>query len=110
MKDILETVKRGMGEPDLVKLAQLKMVLMEKLEVLKQLDNEILNLLESEADITHEIEQSDTFSQRAYMILVRIDQKHREASPKVTPSTATPLDLEGRVTSCPTHIRLGCLN
>ena len=103
VKGILETVERETGEPDLVKLAQLKMALTEKLEVLKQLDNEILDLLESEEDITHEIEQSDTFNQRVYETLVRIDQKRREASPRVTPSTATPLDLEGRVTSRPTH-------
>ena len=106
VKGILETVEREPGEPgepDLVKLAQLKMALTEKLEVLKQLDNEILDLLESEEDITREIEQSDTFNQRVYETLVRIDQKRREASPRVTPSTATPLDLEGRVTSRPTH-------
>ena len=66
--------------------------------MLKQLDKEILDLLESEADITHEIEQSDTFNERVYETLVRIDQKRWEASPSVAPSTATPLDLEGRVT------------
>ena len=81
MKDILETVEGGTEGPDLVKLAQLKMALTKKLEVLKQLDNVILDLLESEEDITHEIEHSDMFNQRVYETLVRIGQKRREASP-----------------------------
>ena len=59
--------------PDTTKLAQLKMSLKEKLEVLSRLDGEILSLVEEEASISEEIEQSDGFKEGIYAILVRID-------------------------------------
>ena len=58
--------------PDTTKLAQLKMSLKEKLEVLSRLDGEILSLVE-EASITEEIEQSDGVKEGIYAILVRIN-------------------------------------
>jgi hypothetical protein len=63
--------------PDTMKLAQLKMSLKEKLEVLSRLDGEILSLVEEEAAITEEIEQSDGVKEGIYAILVRIDSLSR---------------------------------
>ena len=60
--------------PDSLKLAQLQMALKEKLEVLKQLDGEILDLLASEEDIATEIEQADDYNHNIYEALVRMEE------------------------------------
>ena len=49
--------------PDVARLAQIKMSLREKLTVLKGLDAEILELVETEEAVTEEIEQCDVFKQ-----------------------------------------------
>lgn len=97
------------SEDQLLKLTRLRLTLNEKLEILKQLDSEILDLLEEEADITTEIEQSDTFNQGIYEALVRID-KICEASSSTGPSGSTPGPgaLEGG-TERSAH-RTNCLN
>ena len=71
---------------DTTKLAQLKMSLKEKLEVLSWLDGEILSLVEEEASITKEIQQSDGVKEGTYAILVRIDSLSR-----IPPASTTPL-------------------
>ena len=43
-------------DPDLMKLSQLKLSLQEKLDVLKQLDGEILGLVDEEAAVADEID------------------------------------------------------
>lgn len=71
---------------DTLKLAQLNLSLQEKLETLKQLDNEILELTE-EGDLVNEIEQADSFKEGIYEAIARIE-KLRVTTP-TTPS-ATP--------------------
>lgn len=61
------------GEPDRVKLAQLKLGLEEKLETLKRLDEEIVSLTEIEADVITEIPEADTYSQETYERLVKVE-------------------------------------
>ena len=98
VKAILEPEGERDSEPDMLKLAQLKLTLKEKLDILKQLDNEILDLLETEADISTEIKQSDTFNMGLYEALVKIE-KYGEASPRDTPPTvrtSTCLEEGGR--------------
>ena len=68
------------GGPDLAKLAQLKLSLTEKLETLNRLDQEILELTE-EDNISTEIEQADTFKDRIYTSLVKIDRATPTAPP-----------------------------
>ena len=48
--------------PDLLRLLQLKLSLNKKLDVLKQLDSEILEMIE-EDKVANEIEQSDQFKE-----------------------------------------------
>ena len=59
--------------PDLLKLSQLKLSLNEKLEVLKQLDNEILSLVD-EDDVAGEIDQSDEFKEGIYAAIVEVER------------------------------------
>ena len=59
---------------DAARLAQVKMSLQEKLAIIKGLDAEILDLVESEDAVMEEIEQSDAFKQDMYEVLVRIEQ------------------------------------
>ena len=50
-------------ESVMTKLRQCKLVLQEKLEIIKQLDDEILQLVDDE-EVENEIEQADTFKER----------------------------------------------
>ncbi len=54
------------------KLSQLKLTLNEKLKVLKQLDNEILALVD-EGDVPGEIKQSDEFKEGIYAATVGVE-------------------------------------
>ena len=73
--------------PDVEGLAQIKMSLQEKLTVLKGLDAEILELVESEDAVTEEIEQADVFKQDMYAVLVKIE---RLSSKGPTPTPPEP--------------------
>ena len=83
----------GVEDDRRVKLAQLRLTLKEKLEVLKQLDKEIVELLESEEDIVTEIDSSDQFNQCVYEALVSID--HWEVANKSKASSPSRGGLEG---------------
>ena len=69
------------SELDIKRLLQLKLSLEEKLSTIKQLDGEILDLVEDEA-VEGEIEQADAFKATVYAATVTID-KH------CTPMAAT---------------------
>ena len=58
--------------PDVVRLSQLKLSL-QKLDVLKQLDGEILGLVDEDS-VAEEIEQADRLKEAIYGIMVRIDR------------------------------------
>ena len=73
---------------DTSKLAQLKLSLQEKLEVLRQLDGEILELTEEDG-LVDEIEQADLFKEGIYTALVRIE-KATAATPGAPPTIGTP--------------------
>ena len=55
--------------PEIAKLTQLKLVIEEKLETLKLLDAEILDLLEEEEALVKEIEQADLYKERIYQAI-----------------------------------------
>ena len=61
------------SELNVKRLLQLKLSLEEKLSTLKQLDGEILNLVENEA-VEEEIEQADAFKEKIYTATVSIDK------------------------------------
>ena len=54
------------AEIDTKRLLHLKFSLGEKLGILKKLDEEILDFIEEETDISWEIEQADEFKERIY--------------------------------------------
>ena len=58
--------------PDVVRPSQLKLSL-QKLDVLKQLDGEILGLVDEDG-VAEEIEQADRLKEAIYGIMVRIDR------------------------------------
>ena len=60
--------------PDASRLALQKMSLGKKLETLKTLDNEIIDLIEDETALGEEIEQADTFKESIYAAMIRIEK------------------------------------
>ena len=61
------------SELNVKRLLQLKLSLEEKLSTLKQLDEEILDLVDGEA-VEEEIEQADAFKEKIYAATVNIDK------------------------------------
>ena len=59
---------------DTKRLLHLKFSLGEKLGILKKLDEEILDFIEEETDISWEIEQADEFKERIYATTIDIDK------------------------------------
>ena len=90
MNDALAEVAAATEEPDTSKLAQLRLSLQEKLEVLKRLDGEILELT-GEDDLVDEIEQADLFKEGVYTALVKIEKATMiTATPTAPPTSGTP--------------------
>ena len=83
-------------EPDGDKLALLKLSLKEKLETLKLLDSEIVELTPEE-ELVREIEQADEYKENVYRALTRID--------RTLTVTSAPASSSARVTTPPTHVR-----
>ena len=67
-------------EVDKDQLAQLKLSLTEKLDTLKQLDGEILDLTE-EGDLDDEIQQADTYKDNIYQVMVKLDKGAKDTAP-----------------------------
>ena len=100
--------------PDSAKLSQLKLSLQEKLETLKLLDAEIVELTPEEG-LVEEIEQADGYKEGVYTAMINLEKQL--STPIATPSPATgtrttppplayPLSKSGRVklpklTLCP---------
>ena len=59
--------------PDISKLSQLKLSIQEKLETIKLLDGEMLDLVDEE-ELTSEIEQADAFKEGVYAAIIKIDK------------------------------------
>ena len=74
--------------PDVSKLSQLKQSLQEKLETLKLLDGEILELVQ-EDDIITEIEAAYSFKEGIYVSMIKIEKYTAMAMP-TTPPSVTP--------------------
>ena len=78
MQQVNDMIAAGEGDPstklNVKRLLQLKLSLEEKLSTLKQLDGEILDLIEEEGDIAGEIEQADDFKEKIYAATIDIDK------------------------------------
>ena len=81
---------------DKARLAQLKLSLQEKLDTLKQIDGEILELTE-EGDLENEIQQADTFKDSVYSAMVRLQEAVKETV------TATPPTSVAAMPHTPDH-------
>ena len=79
------------GMPDVSKLSQLKLSLQEKLETIKHIDGEILDLIE-EDKVATEIEQADSFKEGIYASMIRIDECTMARAVSATPPVPPPSD------------------
>ena len=61
-------------EPDKARLALLQLALKEKLETIKKLDAEIVDLIDDEAVLTEEIEQADGYKETLFSALLKADK------------------------------------
>lgn len=84
---------------DTFKLSQIKLSLTEKLQLLKQLDEEFLSVV-SEDEVVREIEQADEFKETIYAALVRMERALTPVPP-ATPPTTLPAVLPVTVTDPP---------
>ena len=80
--------------PNASRLSHLKMSLQEKLDVLKQLDGEMLELVDEEG-LAEDIEQSDEFKERIYAAVIRIEECHPWALGPPSAGTPRPKDPAG---------------
>ena len=73
---------------DLAKLAQLKLSLKEKLDTLSKLDDEILELIDTDAELVADIDEADTIKQGIYAAIVKIENSSSLVTPTAPPSSA----------------------
>ena len=64
----------GTDSPDRDRLALLRMTLKEKLDTIKSLDAEIVDLIEDEGELAEEIEQADTYKEGLYESILKVDR------------------------------------
>jgi hypothetical protein len=76
---------------DLVRLAQLKLSLQEKLDTLKQFDSEVLELTDDEG-VEAEIQSADDYKDGIYSALVGIDESSMKLKPRSVSGTPPPAD------------------
>ena len=80
-------------DPELARLAQLKLSLEEKLNILTKLDSEVLDLT-ADDDVEDEIQEADEFKDRVYGAIIRLDNCTCDLSgcavPPVTAVVMTP--------------------
>ena len=84
IRQVEETL--GKDPVDSTKLSLLKCSLQEKLETLKTLDGEIIDLIDDDK-LAEEIEQADAFKETIYEAIIKIDKATSKTAP---PSPASP--------------------
>ena len=84
---MIRQVEEALGKEtiDTSKLALLKCSLQEKLETIRALDGEIVDLIEDDK-LTEEIEQADSYKETIYNALLKIEK----STSKTTPPSSTP--------------------
>ena len=75
--------------PDLSRLALQRLTLKEKLDTIKTLDAEIIDLIDDEGELTREIEQPDTYRETLFSALIKTDE-HLEATLSCLPVARFP--------------------
>ena len=61
------------AEPSIPRLKTLRTSLEQKLEVIKKLDEEIVDLMEDETEMTSEVEQADVYKETVYSALLQAE-------------------------------------
>ncbi len=82
---------RKLLEEEMPRLLRLKMSLEEKLDVLKRIDGEVLDLLDEDS-LGEEIELADGFKEDIYATLVKIETRRAPSSRASTPRHSTALE------------------
>ena len=95
----------GATPTDSDKLAQLKLSLQEKLETLKQLDSEIVDLT-PEDGLEEEIEQADGYKDNVYRALTMIDKALNAKHSRPTPAASAPALTAPTVTPHVNQVKL----
>ena len=80
----------GVGSPDTSTLSLMKLTLLEKLETIKVLDSEIVELIDDEATVTTEIEQTDRYRETSHSYLLKIEKALGKIVAPPTAATTTP--------------------
>jgi hypothetical protein len=62
------------GAPDRDRLSLLRITLKEKVDTIKTLDAEIVELIEGETELADEIEQADTYKETLYECVLKVDR------------------------------------
>ena len=77
--------------PDRDRLSLLRITLKEKLETIKTLDAEIVELIEGESGLADEIEQADTYRETLYEAILKVDRllNATPPTPEAPPTTCT---------------------
>ena len=94
----IEEVLAG-DTPDKERLSLLRMNLSEKLEVIKTLDSEVIELIEDEEALATEIEQADGYKETIFSALIRIDRATKSTSSLTDPATTPATDVRATPTT-----------
>ena len=91
--------------PDRERLSLLRLTLSEKLETIKALDSEVIELIEEEEALVNEMEQADDYKEGVFQALIRIDRTTK--APPTSLSRTTMSDpIEGAAgTALPSESR-----
>ena len=76
---ITETL--GGAIPDRDRLSLLRITLNEKLDTIKTLDAEIVDLIDHKGELAEEIEQADTYKETLYGCVLKVERFLSDASP-----------------------------
>ena len=95
-------------DPDKERLALLQLTLKEKWETIKNLDAEIVDLIDDEAALTEEINQADSYKETLFSAMLKADKLLKDSPtspPKATPPATTapapaPPPFEAAVETC----------
>ena len=99
MQQVTELVESE--SPNQTKLACLRLALNEKLETLKALDVEVIELIEDDSVVT-DIERADEFKETVFSSLLSIDRIIERLKP--TPVTTTTMSDSSSTCESPIHI------
>ena len=91
--------------PDRDRLSLLRITLKEKIETIKTLDAEVVDLIEDEAGLADEIEQADTYKETLYESILKVD-RFLDTTPTCTPESPRTTDTAAPARACVNRVKL----